>query len=294
MNAPMDFSKAPNQSERIEARPFAEVNKALLEHALAFVEELLPGGEHQGDEYVCADVFGGGGKSFSVSLRNGRWLDFADLDMKGGDLISLYAAHHGVTQQEALAACEAWLKENAPDTPERSAPVRDDADAEEVERQRKQRDVDNTWAIGRAADEDTATARYLRSRGYTGPIPSTIRHVDDLTYHHQWRGWGSPGLIAAVQQVDGKITGLQRIYLDTAGAKANFLFNGKQLDVRKATGRLRGGAVRLSAPGSVAMVGEGIETTLAALEARSDLCAFSTISAGGMSDWERLLTCATW
>ena len=33
------------------------------------------------------------------------------------------------------------------------------------------------------------------------------------------------------------------------------------------------------------MVGEGLETTLAALEARPDLCAFATISAGGMANW---------
>ncbi len=93
-------------------------------------------------------------------------------------------------------------------------------------------------------------------------------------------------MIAAVQQADGETTGLQRIYLSEDGSKAEIAPGGKPLEVKKAFGRLQGGAVRLSAPGSVALVGEGIETTLAALEARPDLCAFATISAGGMAAWE--------
>lgn len=286
----MDFSQAPWQSEQGEARSFGEVNADLIRYGLAFCEWVLPGGHDDGrGEYLCSGIEGGEGSSCSVNLATGRWNDFAVDGDSGGDYISLCAAVHDVGQPEAKALCEAWLRDEAPAEPERAAPVRDaatDADADEAKRERKQRDVDDVWSRGRTVDQDTATARYLWSRGYTGSIPDTIRHVDDLTYHHKERRWGSPGLIAAVQQADGETTGLQRIYLNEDGTKASFLFNGDLLAVKKALGRLQGGAVRLSAPGRSALVGEGIETTLAALEARPDFCAFATISAGGMAAWE--------
>lgn len=274
----MDFSP-PDRGD------YQRVNTALLQNSLAFVEELLPGGHCQGEEYICSGVEGGGGTSCGVNLRTGVWNDFAVEGDSGGDLISLCAAVNSTEQHEALAACVEWIDDNSSSVSP-TAPVRDNADAEEIERQRKQGAVDYAWSQGHTADEDTATARYLRRRGFTGPIPDTIRHVDDLTYWYGGWAMGFPGLIAAVQQADRETTGLQRIYLSEDGSKAEIAPGGKPLEVKKALGSLQGGAVRLSAPGSVAMVGEGIETTLAALEAKPDLCAFATISAGGMAAWE--------
>lgn len=53
-----------------------------------------------GREYICGNIRGGPGASFSVNTNTGEWADFAG-DIKGGDLTSLYAAVEGIGQGEA-------------------------------------------------------------------------------------------------------------------------------------------------------------------------------------------------
>lgn len=72
----------------------------LLAQAGTILMSWLPGVRKQGNEYVCSNLQGGSGKSFSVNLTTGVWKDFAD-GAGGGDLISLYAAIHGLKQGEA-------------------------------------------------------------------------------------------------------------------------------------------------------------------------------------------------
>lgn len=76
-----------------------------LQHAAALVPELLPEGTRKGSEWFArnptrADRQAG---SFSVSLLDGRWHDFACGD-GGGDLVSLAAYLAGVNQADA--ACD--------------------------------------------------------------------------------------------------------------------------------------------------------------------------------------------
>ncbi|WP_137887179.1 toprim domain-containing protein [Pseudomonas sp. 2FE] len=76
-----------------------------LQHAAALVPELLPEGTRKGSEWHArnptrADRQAG---SFSVSLLDGRWHDFACGD-GGGDLVSLAAYLAGVNQADA--ACD--------------------------------------------------------------------------------------------------------------------------------------------------------------------------------------------
>ena len=79
---------------------FAELADALLARATTLVPAWLPGGRINGHEYVCGSLQGGSGSSLSVNLTTGQWADFAS-DEKGGDLISLYAACHGLTMGKA-------------------------------------------------------------------------------------------------------------------------------------------------------------------------------------------------
>jgi hypothetical protein len=65
-----------------------------------------------------------------------------------------------------------------------------------------------------------------------------------------------PALIAAVTKLSGRITGIQRTWLDTSGAKADVPAP------RRALGSLRGNGVRFGSCGPVLVVGEGIETIL--------------------------------
>lgn len=89
-------------SERAPLAPikFKELADALLARADSVVPAWLPGGRFNGHEYVCSSLSGGEGSSLSVNVRSGQWADFAS-DEKGGDLLSLYAAVHGLTMGKA-------------------------------------------------------------------------------------------------------------------------------------------------------------------------------------------------
>ena len=79
---------------------FAELASALLDRAAYIVPAWLPGGHLNGHEWVCGSLRGGAGGSCSININSGAWADFSS-DEKGGDLISLYAAIHGLTMGKA-------------------------------------------------------------------------------------------------------------------------------------------------------------------------------------------------
>lgn len=81
---------------------FTALADALLRDADNLVPRWLPGGERCGHEYVCGSLAGGKGSSCSINLVSGKWADFAS-DEKGNDLLSLYAAIHGLSQGKAAA-----------------------------------------------------------------------------------------------------------------------------------------------------------------------------------------------
>jgi len=80
---------------------FPSTKAAALANARTLVPEWLSGGRFNGREYVCAGINGGKGRSFSVNVETGKWSEFNGGDLKGGDLISLYAAINGLSQGEA-------------------------------------------------------------------------------------------------------------------------------------------------------------------------------------------------
>ena len=84
---------------------FAGLNARLLSDARNLLPSWLPGGRIQGHEYVCGSLQGGKGESFSVNLNTGRWAEFSGSE-RGGDLVSLYAAIHGIGQGEAFKRLE--------------------------------------------------------------------------------------------------------------------------------------------------------------------------------------------
>lgn len=75
-----------------------QLNSLLLNNIERICSELLPDGKRAGSEYRCASMYGGRGTSFSINTNKGIWKDFAD-DTKAGDLISLFVARAGNTQQ---------------------------------------------------------------------------------------------------------------------------------------------------------------------------------------------------
>lgn len=80
---------------------FPVVAEALLNRSEPVLQEWLPGGRRVGSEWVCGNLQGEAGQSLSINVNTGAWQDFATGE-KGGDLISLYAAIHRLSQIESL------------------------------------------------------------------------------------------------------------------------------------------------------------------------------------------------
>lgn len=129
------------------------------------------------------------------------------------------------------------------------------------------------WHASRPAMGTDAEV-YLRSRGIALPIPPTLRFHANL--RHGPTGLSLPAMVAAVQGPDGRISGVHRTFLKPGG-------HGKA-DVdcpRMALGRCREGAVRLAVADSKLAVGEGIETSLAVMQA-TGIPAWAGLSTSGM------------
>ena len=115
------------------------------------------------------------------------------------------------------------------------------------------------WQCAKPA-QATPIETYLVSRGIHLPAPNALRFHAGLK-HPSGGCW--PAMVALVTNGrDGTRVAIHRTYLTRdGGGKA-------PVDPQKMMfGPCRGGAVRLAEPGDVLMVGEGIETCLAAMQA---------------------------
>lgn len=129
------------------------------------------------------------------------------------------------------------------------------------------------WCAGRPPDE-TLVQVYLRSRGIRIALPGAIKFHCGLN-HRTSSIW--PAMIALVTHGrDNRPIGIHRTYLSRDGrGKAPVEPNKMML------GPCRGGAVRLAPPDSPLMIGEGIETCLAAMQATGH-SAWAALSTSGL------------
>ena len=140
-------------------------------------------------------------------------------------------------------------------------------------------DVDRTeraMQIWRASKlgQDTVVESYLRSRGIIIAVPDTLRFHPALKHP---TGQVLPAMVSLVRRGrDGQPIGIHRTFLRHDGA-------GKAPvePTRMMLGPCRGGAVQLAAPGEVLLIGEGIETCLAAMQA-TGLLAWAALSTSGL------------
>lgn len=84
-----------------QTRDFKRLNEQLLHGVDVLLASWLPGGKVRGSEFMAGDIYGGTGDSLKVNVHTGKWADFANPSHSGGDLISLYATIHGISQAEA-------------------------------------------------------------------------------------------------------------------------------------------------------------------------------------------------
>lgn len=79
---------------------FKQLADDLLRDAKNVLDRWFPQGKFRGKEFLIGNLSGDVGESLSINWKTGKWKDFSSGDT-GGDLISLYAAIHGLEQIEA-------------------------------------------------------------------------------------------------------------------------------------------------------------------------------------------------
>jgi len=120
----------------------------------------------------------------------------------------------------------------------------------------------------------TPVAAYLHSRGISFAAPDSIRFHSHLK-HPSGGTW--PGMVALVTRgPDGESVAIHRTYLSRDGNRKAPVTPQKMM-----LGPCRGGAVRLATANGKLMVGEGIETCLAAMQA-TGLPAWAALSTSGL------------
>lgn len=82
---------------------FAALAAKLLPQSRSLLASWFPDGRLSGHEFKVGSLAGERGESLSINVETGRWSDFAT-GQSGGDLVSLYAAAHGLNQAEAARA----------------------------------------------------------------------------------------------------------------------------------------------------------------------------------------------
>ncbi|MGC5340734.1 DUF7146 domain-containing protein, partial [Escherichia coli] len=85
-------------------------------------------------------------------------------------------------------------------------------------------------------------------------------------------------MVAAVTDLDGKITGAHRTWLDPAGFSETTLGKAPIDTPRRAMGDLLGNAVRFGIGGEVMAAGEGIETVLSLRQVLPDMPMLAALS----------------
>lgn len=264
--------------------PAAEIAHRLAEEAEAVCHHYLSNGRRQGQYWLVGDVQNTPGRSLYVRLTGptsgpgaaGKWTDSAT--GQHGDLLDLIALTMGIaTLKEALGEARGFLR-----LPQNSRPrvVKAPADRGSPDAARR------LWAMGQPIS-GTLAERYLAGRGLTG-----LGRLDSLRFHPKCfyrrearpttdppETW--PALLAKVTDLNGRLSGLHRTWLDPATA-------GKAPVVppRKAMGNLLGHGVRIGKPASILAVGEGLETMLSLHLALPELPVVAALSASHLAALE--------
>lgn len=283
--------------------PVAELAQLLARQAEAVCRYYLPAGRREGRYWLVGDVHNTPGRSLFVRLTGGgtgkgaagRWQDAAE--GTHGDLLDLIRENCGLTEfrdvaDEArrflglaggghaaarerrrplghLPSLPAACAISEPQAADSCDPASDAAQAQRAARR----------LFGMAQPlPGTLGETYLHRRGIT---PAALTGIDALRFHPrcfhratpeaQPKPW--PALIAAVTDLEGRITGIQRTWLDPDGfdpLDPIQLGKASLVTPRRALGLLLGHAVRFGTRAGleggpvngVLVAGEGIETVL--------------------------------
>lgn len=245
------------------SRDAAELARCLAREAEAVCRYYLSNGKRAGRYWVVGDVHNTPGRSLFVRLLEspkgpaGKWTDAATGEH--GDLLDIIRECRGLRDfSEAAEEARRFLKLPRPEPQLASKALRSVAPAGSQESARR------LFAIS-GPIEGTVVETYLQRRGI-----ARIHHGSSLRFHPRCyyrpdehsptETW--PAMIACVTDLEGRITGAHRTWLDPDGFDRIRLGKAPIDTPRRAMGDLFGNAVRFGVADDVLAAGEGIETML--------------------------------
>ncbi|MER9216494.1 toprim domain-containing protein [Mesorhizobium sp. M0663] len=242
----------------------SELARRLGEHAEAVCREYLSNGHRSGNYWMVGDVHNTRGRSMHVRLRAnakgpaGRWVDEATSEF--GDLLDVIRESCGLVDFRDIAD-EARRFLSMPLPPPQPQPQPLGAQCQPAAKRGSPEAARRLFAMSQPI-AGTLAERYLAGRGILLSTHERALRFHPGCYHRNLVTGETqtlPALIAAVTNLDGRITGLQRTWLDPSDhGKAQLA------DPRRSLGDLLGNGIWLGlksgAPVPVMAAGEGFET----------------------------------
>ncbi|MCK1494946.1 DNA primase, partial [Bradyrhizobium sp. 180] len=245
------------------SRDASELARRLAREAEAVCRHYLSNGKRSGRYWVVGDVHNTPGRSLFVRLqespkgRPGKWIDAATGEH--GDLLDIIRESLGLRDfREVAAEARRFLKLPRAEPELASKPVGPAAPAGSQETARR------LFAIS-SPIEGTVVETYLQGRGIADVHDGGSLRFHPRCYyrpdeHQPTETW--PAMIASVTDLDDRITGVHRTWLDPVGFDPVRLGKAPIDTPRRAMGDLLGNAVRFGVADDVLAAGEGIETML--------------------------------
>ncbi|MGX5831961.1 DUF7146 domain-containing protein [Mesorhizobium sp. 43Arga] len=238
----------------------SDLAQRLGEHAEAVCREYLSNGRRSGNYWIVGDVRNTRGRSMHVRLKAngkgpaGKWADEATSEF--GDLLDVIRESCGLIEFRDVAdEARRFLAMPRSQPPNPGAVGQPDAANGSPGAARR------LFAMSQPVP-GTLAERYLAGRGILfSTHERALRFHPGCYYRDLVTGDTQtlPALIAAVTDLDGRITGVQRTWLDARG-------NGKApiADQRRSLGHLLGNGIWLGlqpgTPVPIMAAGEGLET----------------------------------
>ena len=246
----------------------AELARRLAHNAEAVCREYLCNGQRSGRYWHAGDVANTPGRSLYVRLageRAGKWTDAATGEH--GDLLDLIAVARNLPSlKQTIAEARRFLDLPAEAPCQKATPLRRDAT----------RAAQRLFAMGRPI-AGTLADTYLQHRGVAVDGSLTALRFHARCYYRAEATAAKetrPALLAAITDLEGRITGLHRTWLDASGHDKAHVAS-----PRRTLGNQLGNGVRFGRTGSVLLAGEGLETVLSLRTIMPTLAMVAALSA---------------